>query len=216
MYDLSPSFYASKTFLDTSPASAPRRILWGWLVMFAPYPPAKWQGVQAVPRVVTYVEGQGALLPTLATYPIPALARLRTNHSGVSRMAVPANTTLLYDQVDNARFLDVVVRFDPPVPNDETCGVRVQWENDTEFTDVLVPRGTVDLRILVDSFVVEVFYDHGRSVRTTLKPLNGGGRNKLAFFNKGNGSTGGDCIFTRVDVWNMQPMGFEAYESVRV
>jgi hypothetical protein len=70
---------------------------------------------------------------------------------------------------------------------------------------------SVDLRVLVDSFVVEVFYDHGRSVRTTLKPLNGGGRNKLAFFNKGNGSTGDDCIFTRVDVWNMQPMGFEAY-----
>ena len=79
------------------------------------------------------------------------------------------------------------------MPNDGTCGVRVQWENDTEYTDVRVPRGTVDLRILVDSFVVEVFHDRGQSARTTLKPLTGGGRkNRLAFFKKGSG-TGGDC-----------------------
>ena len=115
MYDLSPSFYASKTFRDASRED--RRILWGWLVMFSTYGDSAWAGVQSLPRVVELDADRAAL----KTYPVPALDELRTNHSAKESASVPPNSTLVWDA--DARFLDIVVRFDG---NSSACGLRVQ------------------------------------------------------------------------------------------
>ena len=60
--------------------------------------------------------------------------------------------------------------------------------------------------MLVDSFVVEAYFDRGAAARTTLKALSGVGPTRFALLNAG----ATDCVFARVDVWNMRPMGFDA------
>ncbi|KAL6055927.1 Cell wall invertase [Balamuthia mandrillaris] len=77
LVDFGGLYYASKTFLDPVPRGG-RRIIYGWVCEDEPNAASRgWQGVQALPRVVTINKA----LNLLVAEPIPELANLRNASS---------------------------------------------------------------------------------------------------------------------------------------
>ena len=188
MYDTNKQFYASKTFLDSR--SEPRRVLWGWLV--TPKLDIGAQGAQSVPRVV---EADGEDGNLLVTKPIPEIETLRMEETHVT--TVEGLDTL------NGRMMDFVGR--PNFDQDATgCAVRVLSNGGDEYTDIIIPAGTVDVRILVDSSIVELYLDGGRVATTLFVTIEDWASNGVSL------EGGEGCGWEQVEAWEMKPFEYDA------
>lgn len=203
------TFYASKTFLDGKNG---RRVLWGWI--FAGPGELGWQSAQSAPRVLE----AGADGTSVVTFPLPELATLRdedgkatldavTLSAGSAPQVVPCNGTML-DLVASVSFGD---------DSELGCGVRLFRTTPANATadgfDVLVDVGqlapgatTVELRVLVDRSVVEVFVNGGALAYTRLwEPVDGG--ESLAVVSSADGT--GTCTVESLVVWPMRPFAYD-------
>jgi len=91
----------------------------------------------------------------------------------------------------------------------DSCGLRVGWDLNEEFLDIKFPRGASEIRVLVDSMVIEMFVNNGLSTKSFFKNTT----NTDAFH---LGLLFGDeegCSFESIDVWEMKPFGFTYDDS---
>jgi len=203
-YDLNTAFYASKTFLDTSTAIS-RRVLWGWLVMWEPYKNkngdyvGNWAGVQSIPRIVVSDDDDGN---ALLNYPIPELEILRDESSKLVFTNARGPTPPYYQLLTpDGRMADVIMEFE--APNSATCVLHAQYDG-TDRSNVLnitIPLGVTHARILIDSSVVEAFFDFGKSSQS-------GRREILSSKNTGIGL--GECeAAPNITIYRMNPFEFD-------
>ena len=182
-------FYSSKSFADRG---ASERALIGWVGEGdgVGSPLKGWAGVQSAPRVVK----PDADFPGRVTFePLASLASLRDNSSAVhlSGVSVPARSALAVAGVAGVQ-LDVLATFQGPFAPGATFGLAVlataggggaDGVNATIFINSTglawlsvgphsggfrLPAGgdSMDLRVLVDRSMVEVFAAGGRGVAT--------------------------------------------------
>mmetsp|Transcript_12865 Transcript_12865/g.26257 ORF Transcript_12865/g.26257 Transcript_12865/m.26257 type:complete len:461 (-) Transcript_12865:94-1476(-) len=192
MYDENAAFYASKTFLDIK-GGKERRILWGWLISGSPEG-SDWEGLQSVPRVVEGVEGR-----LLTTYPIPELESLRVKE-------VEFKDLELGDEVKKLDFEGRMFDVEAEVEVEgENCGFRVLWDGEDERHDIMIDKGTKNVRMLVDSSVIEIFFDGGRTSRTEFFSVSK--KESVKFGLVGDGNT---CKFNTINLWQMNPYKYDA------
>ncbi|GMI48165.1 hypothetical protein TrCOL_g12610 [Triparma columacea] len=193
MYDQNQQFYASKTFLD-SRGGKERRILWGWLITMPEG--SEWQGLQSVPRLVEGIDGT-----LLTTYPIPELEVLREEEG-----AAELENLVIGDEVKQLDFEGRMFDIEADVEVEgDGCGFRVLWDGADDYLDVIIDKGTTNVRMLVDSSVVETFFDGGRTSRTQFFSVGSKENQKIALI--GDGEV---CKFSSVKLWKMSPYEFDA------
>jgi beta-fructofuranosidase len=196
---------------DKGPGSSPRRIMHAWVT--APPSPTEsvpyWQGMHAIPRVITVEDGR------LMQRPIPELETLRgEERSFHDRVVTPESIGALpgmagdaieiaatFRQGDAARFgLKVRASAD-----DKTC-VPIWFDACTgEFgvADVRAPsdltsQESVQMQVFVDRSVIEVYLNgHVITKVVYLDPLAQG----VHVF-----AEGGACVLGDAKVWTMDSM----------
>jgi len=213
MYDSNTAFYASKTFLDNRDSNKPRRVLWGWMVMWGPWEHSEggWTGIQGVPRVVEADPTGREVL----NYPIPELDLLRIESSKVAVSNFEGdkayNTLKGIDGKDfNGRFADVVMTFGGQ-GSGENCTVLFQFDGISTTDGVLavsIPENTKTARVLSDSYIIEAFFDGGKSTLSQQKEITKAEQSRIAFSR--------ECKFEKVEAWEMKPMEFLVAESSHI
>jgi beta-fructofuranosidase len=181
--------YAPLTMRD----SRDRRLLWGWLRegrTAAAYEAAGWAGVQAIPRELRLRQG------TLGIEPVLELERIRGARTDLGDVRLDGPEALL---VGTGSTLDIVARFSPSGPvgltvarapdgSEETQiifdpGARqllVVREHSSLLGDIetfphvaplaLAPDEPLDLRVLLDGSVIEIFANGRTSISTRIYP----------------------------------------------
>ena len=220
MYDQNPSFYASKTFLDSKVEGAERRVLWGWDRMDpALLPEGGWSQALSLPRELKGIHfaGKTGAGFYLSNYPIAELESLRNEDSHISSIE---HSTLIQDdeplKLDGVEGRMLDLKFDADYMNspENGCGVRVLWtEGSDEYLDILIPTelaipphnvgSDANFRVLVDSSIVEVFINFGERSQTYFSYPKQSSSTSVGIIGKG-------CVFHSFDSWQMEPMGFDA------
>ena len=185
-----------------------RRLLWGWLRegrTAAAYEAAGWAGVQAIPRELRLRQG------TLRMEPVSELERIRGERIDLGDVRLDGPAAL---PVGSGSTLDIVARFAPSGPvglvlarapdgSEETQiifdpGARqllVVRERSSLLGDIetfphvapleLAPDEPLDLRVLLDGSVIEIFANGRTSISTRITP-----RGRIA---RASGSSGKAC-----------------------
>jgi sucrose-6-phosphate hydrolase SacC (GH32 family) len=196
---------------NKGPNSSARRIMHAWVT--APPSPTQdvpyWQGMHAIPRVITVERGR------LIQRPIPELTVLRGQEQSFGdRTITPESTDALVGVTGNA--LEIVATFQRGDAGRFGLLVRASTDGQTnipvwfdalsgEFglADVrapsdLAPEEPVHMRVFVDRSVVEVYLNGNALTKVTYLDPNAQGVEAFA--------EGGSCILDSATVWRMNPM----------
>ena len=208
------TFYASKTFYD---AASGEQLVFGWVQEEAGSPLVQWASVQSIPRVIRedpLIAGRlvfmpvdavrtlrqlppaastrSAAVPPTVGLPLPSVtgahldvvmvwdwaSLARDAPIGLSVLGGAANITLvLADTASCANDTRLLTA-------DTECALLTVGRHSGTF---LVPPGPVELRVLVDSSIVEAFAAGGRAVITSrVYPLDSAAALPCALLNRGD------------------------------
>lgn len=199
--DFSGNYYAPNGLED----AGPRRILWGWVKDF---PEGKgWNGCLTVPRVLS-LDAEGRLLQA----PAPELQALR----GESRKAAPVELVDSWRLLPDVKgdTLELIVEFEPG--DAKEFGVRLRRSEDRarsvtiqcgggriDLAGAKAPleaKGVVQLRVLLDRSVVEVFADGGRTCMTRVVKTQAEDLGVEVF------ASGGKARLKSLEAWSLKPI----------